>query len=99
MIARFVNNWSYTEYDKHYISLLIQRSNNLFLKNNFGKTIIAQARSLNLKENAEFFEEEMKKAVTTKIRKMVFLVDKCLQKRKGNLNKYIIREIVKYVDG
>eukprot|EP00347_Sterkiella_histriomuscorum_P010906 403374470 len=98
VVAKHVTH-EFTDYDKHYLSLLIKRVNNLHLKNNFGKTIIKLAKHMNSEKNVKFLEEQMKEVIHTKIVKMTFLVNKIVQKNNGKLNQYIIREIYKYIDG
>ncbi|CDW73189.1 UNKNOWN [Stylonychia lemnae] len=89
----------FSEYEQEMLIRLMQRSNNLLLTNNFGKTVIKLARLQNCKQNHEFLEKEMSTAIIQKIFGMSFLMDKLMQRKKAKLNKYIIREIFKYIDG
>ena len=56
VIAKF-HTTIFTDEDKLHIKKLITKSNNLLLKNNFGKTIVAVALSANCKENTNFLRE------------------------------------------
>lgn len=53
VIAKF-HTTIFTDEDKSHIKRLIIKSNNLLLKNNFGKTIVSLALSANCKENTDF---------------------------------------------
>eukprot|EP00347_Sterkiella_histriomuscorum_P006147 403353888 len=99
VVAKHVNEFDFTDYDKKYICLLLSRSNNLFLRNNFGRTILNQAKTRNTKNNSDFLDEQMKLVVNQKMHQLLFLVEKTMKKHSFKVNKYIIREIYKYIDG
>ena len=97
VIAKFRKD-PFTQEDKELIIKLINKSNNLLLRNNFGKTIVMQAKTFN-NLNYEFLKEEITRAIGEKMRGMAFIVDKVLRKQHKVMNKYMIRDIYKYVDG
>ena len=77
---------------------LIHRSNNLVLKNNFGKTVIDLAKSM-YNPNKEFIEEEMKKAIERKMKHLALVMSMVMDKTGHKMNQYVLREIYKYIDG
>ncbi len=80
------------------IRKLINKSNNLLLRNNFGKTIVLLAKTTN-NINEDFLRKEITRSIEEKMRGMAFIVDHILRKKHNVMNKYMIREIYKYVDG
>ena len=62
----------FTDEEKLMIKKLIGMSNNLLLRNNFGKTIIQVGRSPN---NSQFLLEEITKQIEMKMRGMAFIVN------------------------
>ena len=97
VVAKFHLN-RFSDEEKKDISELIKRSNNLLLKNNFGKTIVTLAKSMN-NYNEEFLKTEIEAAIGEKIRGLAFVIDSVLRKQKTTINKYILRDIYKYLDG
>ena len=65
--------------ESEFVRRLILRSNNLLLKNNFGKTIIMLAKSMGNK-NTEFMLEVICEAMGKKMRALAFVVDLALQR-------------------
>ena len=83
----------------------MSRSNNLFLRNNQGSTILRCLKNCTTvggvgQQNYSFMENEIIKAYKMKQVKMFFLLKKMQEQGKVKLpNKYVVREIMKYVDG
>ncbi|CDW77400.1 UNKNOWN [Stylonychia lemnae] len=98
VVAKFIVR-PFTKYDKENIRKLVQKSNNLLLRNNFKKTIIELADSVNLQANKKFLFDEISQQMYNKMLGLTFVMDKLMQKRKRVLNKYIIRNIYQYIDG
>ena len=49
--------------------------------------------------NEDFLRREITKAIEEKMRGLAFIIDHALRKKQKCMNKYIIRDIYKYVDG
>jgi hypothetical protein len=98
VIAKFHRD-EFSDYDKEHIRNLIKKSNNLFLKNNFGRTIIRVAKVHNCQANIEFFITELKLAVRSKIIKVTYNMHKIMKERNHRINKHIVRHIYQYIDG
>lgn len=97
VIAKF-HLTEFTPEEAASVKSLIQKSNNLLLRNSFGKTIVALARSMGNK-NVEFLKREIEANIEEKMRGMAFIIDLVLREKQGCMNKYIIRDIYKYIDG
>ena len=74
---------NYTDEDKQHILKLIHNSNNLLLKNNFGRTIITLAVSIQGKEaeNVKFLKEQMEIWIKKKMLIMADIIHKALNKK------------------
>ncbi|TNV76381.1 hypothetical protein FGO68_gene11860 [Halteria grandinella] len=97
VIAKF-RTYTFTDDEKEEVRKIIAKSNNLLLRNNFGKTIVALAKSMH-NSNEEFLREELKSAIMQKYRGVAFVVEQALKKKNVKINKFIVRDIYKYVDG
>ena len=84
--------------EKQDVLTFIKRSNNLLLKNNFGKTIVTLAKTMD-NSNEEFLRTEIMAAICEKMRALAFVIDHVLSRQKTTINKYILRDIYKYLDG
>jgi hypothetical protein len=98
VIAKFHVYDKFTPEEEVLIRKLIHKSNNLVLRNNFGKTVVSLAVSMN-NVNGEFLRTEITDQIMFKMRGLAFIIDHALRKQNQTLNKYILRDIYKYVDG
>ena len=97
-IAKYrLHEWS--DEEKVHISRLIWFSNNLFLKNSMGSTFIRCGKNIGQsKANLEFMWNEVQTQITRKQCKIMFILARKVGQRQEKLNKYIARDIYKYID-
>jgi hypothetical protein len=76
-------------------------SDNLLLRNNFGKTILQLGIQMNPRSqnNNEFLRAEIMKQIEMKVKGTAFIIDKIMKRNDLKMNKYIVRDIYKYIDG
>ena len=99
MIAKY-SNFDAFEYDRKYITVLVHKSNNYCLRNNFAKTPCQVAKTLGSSWLLDLFKEAMRTNVERKVKELAFLLDKNLSKTgKKKLNPYIVRTIYRYIEG
>ena len=89
--------WS--EQEKAYVRRLISHSNNLWLRNNHNSSFLRTAKVHgHCRENLTFLSREVEIQGTEKQAKIMFILTKKVGLHKGKLNKFMAREIYKYVD-
>ena len=98
-IAKYRVGREWDDEEKEQIKRLIWKSNNLFLRNNFGSTFIKCGRNKGQYEgNLNFLIETVQEQITKKQIKIMFILSRKMKQSQGKLNRYIARDIYKYID-
>ena len=93
------HNYPWSEKEKASVSRLISLSNNLWLRNNHNSSFLRTAKVRgHCRENLAFLSREVERQGTEKQAKIMFILTKKVGLHRDKLNKYVAREIYKYVD-
>ena len=101
VLAKYVSGtFEWDEQEQEYIKRLVQRSNNLTLKNNLGNTILKTMKNVNAcQKNINLMSGWIKDEFRKKMAKTAFLLRELHQREKLPLpNRFTIQIVMKYID-